>query len=489
MRMGVGRILVALAAVSVAMTGGLVMTTGASAASIGCGTLITQNTTLHADVGPCPDNGLIIVANNVTLDLGGHSVIGTFTQLFNRPPTNIFDSEGIRFKHVTGSRVTNGSVTHFSAGVRLDGGGYNTVDHINAHDNIGKLLTDAADNGDGIAMRASDHNLITHNVVRHDGPWDGIATLSPDGSTGTAGSSYNTISYNLVVDNSVPMLNSHGKQSWKQDNGIAITGPGSTHNVVDHNVVDGSSVDGIQIFPACINSYGGAINHLGCKGTVANDYNVITNNIVRNNGFGAPAAISPIGDGILILAMGPRGIFMPGHETVSNNVTTGNQRNGIAIGGGNGEDLYNAPGTTGGGNYGCSNVNSGGGNTGVPTDDLCGTNDNVVTNNVSSGNGDDGIELGPKSTRNTITGNHVADNGMDGIGTPLAVLFNSNDQGVVSPTGGFETIADTAALGNTFLDNTASGDGEWDGLDGTPGCNNTWEDNHFGTVNQNCVSS
>lgn len=482
-------ILSAAAAALVAVTSGVVMSATAGAAGIGCGSVITTNTTLTADVGPCPNYGLVIGANNVTLNLGGHAVIGTFTQEFTRPPTNNVDAEGIHFRNVSGSTVTNGSVTHFAVGVRLDGGGGNTVEHLDVHDNIGKLGVDKANNGDGIAMRASDHNLITDNVVRHNGPWDNIATLSPDGSTGTAGSSYNTISHNIVDDSNIAMLNGDGKPSWKQGNGIAITGPGSTHNLVDHNVVDGNGVDGIQVFPACINSYNGAIMNLGCAGTVPNDYNVISNNVVRNNGFGAPVAIAPIGDGILILAMGPRGIVMPGHETVSNNVTTGNQRNGIAIGGGNGQDLFNAPGTTGGGNYGCSNINSGGGNTGVPTADLCGPNDNTVTNNTSSGNGDDGIELGPKSTSNTVTGNHVSDNKMDGIGAPLAVLFNANDQGVTDGHGGFETIPTTAAFGNTFSDNTASGDGEWDGLDGTPGCNNTWNDNTFGTVNESCVSA
>ena len=481
---------VSFAAFTIVLVTGLTMSVPASAANaIQCGSVITTSTTLNADVGPCPANGLIIGASNITLDLGGHSVIGTFTKQGPNPPTNVVEAEGINLRQVHGVTVTNGGVYHFAAGVRIDGGSGNTVDYLNVHDNIGILAVDAADNGDGIALRGSDHNLIDHNVVQHDGPWDGIATLSPDGETGTNGSSYNTISNNAIIDNNVPMLGKNGKPSWKQDNGVAITGPGSTHNVVDHNLITGSSVNGVQMFPACINSYNGIIMGLGCDGTVPNDYNIITNNTVLDNGFGAPVATAPIGDGILILSMGPKGIFEPGHETVSGNDVENNQRNGISVGGGNGEDLYNAPGTTQGDNYGCSNLNSGGGNTGVPTADLCGVLYNKVTNNTSSGNGEDGIDIGPKSHFNTISNNHISRNGRDGIATPLAVQYDANSQAIPNGQGGFVTIAGTAATDNTIASNTAAGDGRWDGRDDTPGCGNTWNGNQFTTVNQPCVSS
>jgi parallel beta-helix repeat protein len=478
-----------IAALALFAASGLTMSAPASAAAadaVHCGSIITRSTTLQADVGPCPSDGLIIATSNITLDLGGHSVIGTFTSQSPSPPTNIVDGEGIHLNNVSGVKVTNGSVYHFAVGVRLDGSSGNTISNLNVHDNIGILPTDAANNGDGIALYASNHNLIDHNVVRHNGPWDGIATLSSDGETGTDGASYNTITNNLIVDNNVAMLDDNGQPVWKQDNGVAITGPGSTHNVVDHNVIDGSSVNGVQVFPACINSYNGASQ--GCSGTVPNDYNVITNNLVRQNGFGAPIAIAPLGDGILILSMGPRGILEPGHETVENNIVQDNQRNGISIGGGNGEDLYNAPGTTQGDNYGCSNLDSEGGNTGVPTADLCGSLYNTVSNNTSSGNGEDGIYIGPKSKFNTVKNNDVSHNRVDGIAIGLAVLYNANSQAVPNGQGGFETIAGTAGTDNTIAFNSAIGDGRWDGRDDNPGCGNTWKDNRFGTVNQPCVS-
>ncbi len=476
-----------IAASALFVTSGLTMSVPASAAAtIHCGSVITRSTTLHADVGPCPVNGLIIAASNITLNLGGHSVIGTFTTESPNPPTNIVAGEGIHLTNVHGVKVTAGSVYHFAVGVRLDGSSGNTLSRLNVHDNIGILPSDAANNGDGIALLASNNNLIDHNIVRHNGPWDGIATLSSDGgSGGTDGASHNTITNNRIVDNNVAMLDDNGQPTWKQDNGVAITGPGSTHNLVDHNVIEGSSVNGVQINPACINSYGAASQ--GCSGTVPNDYNVITNNVIRHNGFGAPIAAAPLGDGISILSMGPRGIVDPGHETVANNIVQDNQRNGISLGGGNGEDLYNAPGTTNGENYSCSNTDSDGGNTGVPTADLCGTLYNTVSNNTSSGNGEDGIWVGPKARFNIVTNNHVFRNRVDGIATGLAVLYNSNSQAVPDGHGGFKTVAGTASTDNTIVSNSATGDGRWDGRDDNRGCGNTWEHNQFGNVNQPCV--
>lgn len=482
-----GRAFTVIAALALVAMSELTMSVpAAAAATIHCGSVITASTTLQADVGPCPKDGLTITASNITLDLGGHSVIGTFTQQGPNPPTNIVDGEGIHLNKVSGVKVTNGSVYHFAVGVRLDGGAGNSITSINVHDNIGILPSDAANNGDGIALYASNHNLIDHNVVRHNGPWDGIATLSSDGgSGGTDGASYNTVTNNAIVDNNVAMLDDNGRPTWKQDNGVAITGPGSTHNLVDHNVIEGSSVNGVQINPACINSYGGASQ--GCSGTVPNDYNVISNNVVRHNGFGAPMASAPLGDGISILAMGPKGVFTPGHETIENNVVQDNQRNGISIGGGNGEDLYNAPGTTNGENYACSNTNSDGGNTGVPTAQLCGSSYNTVSNNTSSGNGEDGIWIGPSSKFNVVNNNHVFGNRVDGIAVGLAVLYDANSQAVPNGQGGFKTVAGTAGKHNTIVSNSATGDGRWDGRDDNPGCANTWNDNHFGTVNQPCV--
>ena len=44
-----------------------------------CGDTITADTTLHQDLVNCPNNGIIIGADNITLDLNGHTIDGDGT--------------------------------------------------------------------------------------------------------------------------------------------------------------------------------------------------------------------------------------------------------------------------------------------------------------------------------------------------------------------------------------------------------------------------
>jgi hypothetical protein len=40
---------------------------------VGCGDTITTDTTLESDLVNCPNNGIVIGADNITLDLNGHT--------------------------------------------------------------------------------------------------------------------------------------------------------------------------------------------------------------------------------------------------------------------------------------------------------------------------------------------------------------------------------------------------------------------------------
>ena len=48
----------------------------ALASDVGCGDTITTDTTLDSDLVNCPNNGIIIGADNITLDLNGHTIDG-----------------------------------------------------------------------------------------------------------------------------------------------------------------------------------------------------------------------------------------------------------------------------------------------------------------------------------------------------------------------------------------------------------------------------
>jgi hypothetical protein len=167
----------------------------AAAHHIPCGTVITQSTTLHADVGPCNSgNGLILAGSNITLDLGGHRVFSDAPlprMVATGDPANPFaplDAVGILLSRVTGVTVTNGTVHGFSAGVIINFGGSNRITNITARDNQGACIgedftTQAVGNfGDGIVLFSSTNNRIENNNVLRNGPFSpefgGVRPLS-----------------------------------------------------------------------------------------------------------------------------------------------------------------------------------------------------------------------------------------------------------------------------------------------------------------------
>lgn len=251
-------------------------------AVVKCGTVITQSTTLTADVGPCSSDGLIVGADNITLDLGGFGVIGRA----NRTG----DGVGIRLPGRTNVTVRNGRVINFDAGVAIEGGSSNTLTQLLVKDNIG--TTKRGDFGDGIAVSSSSANTIVDNDVIHNGPYDGIGLFGP--------SSGNTIQDNVVSENNVPQTG---------DDGIRIEGPGAQNNIVQGNTVTGNTLDGIAIF-----SDQGTGN--------LNTGNVIVGNTVSANGFGILGARP--GDGI-------RTFLRANGNTIQNNVVQDNAGSGILV--------------------------------------------------------------------------------------------------------------------------------------------------------------
>lgn len=192
----------------------------AAAAHVACGQTILVSTVLDGNIGPCA-TGVIIGANNVTLDLNGFSITG------NPAPG---EGPGISLTGRMGVRVTNGTVTQFDAGVAVDGGSRNTVTNMAVLDNRG---SGAGEFGDGIALFNSRNNVVTNNKVRNNGPFDGI---------GLVVSNNNLIDGNQILDNN---------QSANNTAGIRIENIGFTPsraNTITNNLVTNSGTFGIQVF-------------------------------------------------------------------------------------------------------------------------------------------------------------------------------------------------------------------------------------------------
>ncbi len=266
----------------------------ADAATVGCGTAIVQDTVLEADVGPCPSGGLNVLADNITLDLNGHTVFGGPTP---------GDGTGIRLFRVRGVTVTNGTVTNFDMGVAIEGGSNNTVQYVNARDNIGSRTTNG---GDGIAILSSQNNRIFANNAVNNGALSGIGLYSsvdsghPRETTGI--SSGNTIEANSVVDN---IASRFGDVTTTDNIGIRVE-PNSTGNFFLNNRVYGNGLDGITFF-------------------VGSNFNVVRGNIVHRNGLYRTTARRGNGIGLQSLP----GVNGASGNIIEGNIVTENGDNGI----------------------------------------------------------------------------------------------------------------------------------------------------------------
>jgi hypothetical protein len=84
---------------------------------ISCGETITADTTLDADLIDCPNNGVIIAADDVTLDLNGHTIDGDGTADSACDPVHDFCDFGVAFENRDGVTVRDGSIREFEGGL------------------------------------------------------------------------------------------------------------------------------------------------------------------------------------------------------------------------------------------------------------------------------------------------------------------------------------------------------------------------------------
>ena len=306
--------------VALALVASLFLAAPATAAHVTCGQVITTNTTLDSDVGPCSDDGIIIGADYVTLNLNGHRVFGT---------PNRGDGAGILVSGRRGVHVTNGVVSNFDGGVVIEGGSHNQVSKVTARDNIGQSEAyppgPATEYGDGIAIMSSSHNSVVDNTLVHNGPFSGVGVfeiIDPDHPRETGGPAHgNLIARNTALDNNI----CRSATGACDDDGIRLE-PGVEETTVVDNTVRGSGLDGIAIFRTANN-------------------NVVQRNVVEANGFHTRGhrkgngiqvfsdrnlvqdnrAFGNAADGIGVAFRTPRGVVAPAVDNrLLNNRTGGN---------------------------------------------------------------------------------------------------------------------------------------------------------------------
>src|SRR5436190_9655677 len=110
---------VPLAVILILAVLGVIALSGSSAhaVTVSCGDTITTDTTLHKDLVNCPNNGILIGADNVTLDLNGHTIDGDGTPASGCNPVTDFCDFGVGFENHDGVTVKDGSIRQFEGGL------------------------------------------------------------------------------------------------------------------------------------------------------------------------------------------------------------------------------------------------------------------------------------------------------------------------------------------------------------------------------------
>jgi parallel beta-helix repeat protein len=111
--------LVSLAVILVLALAGVMVLSGgrALAKQLSCGDTITADTTLHHDLVNCPNTGIIIGADDVTLDLNYHRIDGDGTPAAGCNPEREFCDVGVLNRGHDGVTVVHGAVREFNVGV------------------------------------------------------------------------------------------------------------------------------------------------------------------------------------------------------------------------------------------------------------------------------------------------------------------------------------------------------------------------------------
>lgn len=200
----------------------LVLTAGAAAAQLPCGSVVTTDTVMIADLLCTSHDPALTVVGPATLDMDGHRVFGV-----NAGTGIALDGKGATLK--------NGAVRDFANGVRLGGGGKHKVQNVAASSNVANgFVIDSGNNR--IVDSVARGNLMHGFLV--------FALVAPGGENLTVVA--NTITGSSAVNNKLRGFALSGAKGVYADN-VATSNfdggfqVGGTANVLSENV---SSMNG-----------------------------------------------------------------------------------------------------------------------------------------------------------------------------------------------------------------------------------------------------
>lgn len=153
-------------------------------AGVECGDTITTDTTLDRDLLDCPNLGIVIGADDITLDLNGHTIAGDGKPVRDCPREQPCDLGVFNDGH-DGVKVRNGSLRGFAVGVLVDGVRGNRLMELSSSRNqfFGYVIAESsrsairdssgndnpAPDGDGLGVFGSHDLRIEGNSFRRNG--------------------------------------------------------------------------------------------------------------------------------------------------------------------------------------------------------------------------------------------------------------------------------------------------------------------------------
>jgi len=221
-----------------------------------CGDTITADTILDRDLTGCPNNGILIGADGITLDLNGHTISGD-GKLVRRCPRRQICDAGVGNDGHSGVTVRNGSLRRFATGVVVLEVRDNHLVDLSSSQNqffgfviagtARTVIRDSSGNdnpapdGDGLGVFGSHDLRIVHNTIRHNGLGMHIADSSKNLIKGNVVSRNSDFGIFLEADGNQV----RGNRSVRDGVAGIQVGPGS-RNVMAGNRIDGSG-EGIAV--------------------------------------------------------------------------------------------------------------------------------------------------------------------------------------------------------------------------------------------------
>jgi large repetitive protein len=151
----------------------------ALASHVSCGDTITTDTTLDSDLVNCPNNGIVIGASNITLDLNGHTIDGDGTPVDPCPEGEACDVGVLNRAGYDQLTIVGGTIRQFGVGIVVEAGAaHNRLHHLAVSDtaDVGIIVVDStgsviektamSDPGvNGLVLLDSQHALVARNSV------------------------------------------------------------------------------------------------------------------------------------------------------------------------------------------------------------------------------------------------------------------------------------------------------------------------------------